>query len=233
MRVYCCYTRAHEVLFRDWFRPSVPPGFTIFPHVIKEISGPGDFLSPEFLECIRLKIQLILQSLETSRDEPMIWSDVDILFGAITPNDLHSLLANSGKLLLFQQERPGMTNVNTGFFVCQPAPTILEFFKNVAERLRAKPEENEQMAANALLASAPHSQIGCLPASFYARTHGWPPPRNFSIYHANFTKGPDAIGQKIRQFREVRLLQKYGVPARIWSCLRRIPGKLIRQAFGS
>jgi hypothetical protein len=228
MLLHCCYTSAHEVLYRDWFLPSIPPGFTIYPHRLDAISGPGDFLSPEFLQCIRQKMQLILGSLQNFPHEPILWSDVDILFGAITPDSLRKLLADTGKSLLFQQERPGMPDVNTGFFLCSPGPDIREFFQKIERRLAAEPGENEQMAANALLAQEPHPEIGHLPASFYARTHGWPPPQNFSIYHANYTKGADSVGQKIRQFREVRFLEKYGLPARLWSCLRRIPGKFTR-----
>jgi hypothetical protein len=69
---------------------------------------------------------------------------------------------------------------------------------------------------------------GYLPLSYYARTHGWPPPRKLALYHANYTLGPDGIGQKFAQFREVDSLVRWGCPAYIWSIAKRIPGKLLK-----
>ena len=65
-----------------------------------------------------------------------------------------------------------------------------------------------------------------LPRSFYARTHGWPPPRHLAIYHANYTKGRDGVGQKLAQLREVDWMVRGGWPARILSIARRIPGRI-------
>jgi len=67
---------------------------------------------------------------------------------------------------------------------------------------------------------------GYLPRSFYARTHGWPPPRHLAIYHANYTKGQDGVGQKLAQLREVDWMVRSGWPARILSIARRIPGRI-------
>jgi hypothetical protein len=73
-----------------------------------------------------------------------------------------------------------------------------------------------------------NSQIswGYLPRSFYARTHGWPPPRHLAIYHANYTKGRDGVGQKLAQFREIDWVVRSGWFAWLLSVLRRIPGRI-------
>jgi hypothetical protein len=39
-----------------------------------------------------------------------------------------------------------------------------------------------------------------LPMDFYARSHGWTPPDDLIIYHANCTVAPGSVQQKICQF---------------------------------
>jgi hypothetical protein len=83
--------------------------------------------------------------------------------------------------------------------------------RHVATRLAAEPGKNEQMVVNDLLAQEdPDLAWSTLPPGFYARTHGWPPPRDLSIYHANYTAGAGGLERKLKQFREVRFLRKYG-----------------------
>jgi hypothetical protein len=79
MKICCCYTPAHEVLFRGYFLPSLPAGLVHESHRL-EIPGGGDFLSPEFLQCIRRKITLIRESLIANSGSVILWSDVDIVF---------------------------------------------------------------------------------------------------------------------------------------------------------
>jgi hypothetical protein len=50
------------------------------------------------------------------------------------------------------------------------------------------------------------------------------------LYHANYTKGPDAVGQKLAQFTELDSILRGGWLARWWSILRRVPTKLLSLA---
>lgn len=203
------------------------------------IEGPGDYLSDEFLRCIRAKLDLVVQSIAENPGKVIVWSDVDIQLVELTPTALNALLAASGSDLLFQRESPRMAEVNTGFIVCRCTPATLGLFERVRDELELHREENEQMVVNRLLlcrkrglqnkeseVRQPAPIWDYLPSSFYARTHGWPPPRRISIYHANYTKGPDAIGQKMAQFSEVDKIRKGGFPAWCWSVIKRLPGKL-------
>lgn len=200
------------------------------------IAGPGDFLSGEFLRCIREKLGLVVASIAKNPGSVVVWSDVDIQFFDLRSVDLQAALGSSSAEsdLLFQSESRRATEVNTGFFVCRCSPSTLKFFQTVHSELGARPEENEQMVINRLLRQARPPRAGndhplswnYLPPSFYARSHGWPPPRKLALYHANSTKGHDAIGQKLTQFSELARLQRGGAPARMWSVLRRIPRKI-------
>ena len=122
-----------------------------------------------------------------------------------------------------------MPDVNTGFFVCRCNHAVRNFFDRVGQRLEEDETINEQAAVNQLLTHLPENQLlkwARLPATYYARTHGWPPPRDLSLYHANYTKGSDGVEQKLAQFRELETLLNGGLCERMWSIMRRIPTKL-------
>ncbi|MFZ4773881.1 MAG: putative nucleotide-diphospho-sugar transferase [Terrimicrobiaceae bacterium] len=231
--LYCCYTPAHEILYQEVFLPSVPAGFEVRASVIG-IEGRGDYLSDEFLQCIRAKLDLVVTSIEENLGQEIVWSDVDIRFFDVTPDGLGVQLLSADCDILFQRESPRMLDVNTGFFVCHCTQPVLDFFRTIRTELDLYPEENEQMVVNRLiLPLASHSQRlrhvvqwGYLPAGFYARTHGWPPPRHLALYHANYTKGRDAIRQKRAQFSEIACVRHWGLPAWLWSVIRRIPGRI-------
>jgi len=167
-----------------------------------------------------------------------------------TPGDLENAIESSSTDILFQRESPRMSDVNTGFFVCRCGPTVREFFSKVRDQLGSSPGENEQMVVNRLLFNEKcgmrNGKFGMekpenekrnaliswdyLPGRFYARTQGWPPPLRLAIYHANYTKGADAIGQKLAQFREIETIFRGGMLAWAWSVIKRIPNKLSSKA---
>src|SRR4051812_19412588 len=84
MKIYCCFTPAHEVLFKDYFLPTVPGGFTVTSSLL-EIEGAGDYLSAEFLRCISGKIELVLKSIKDNWGDVIVWSDIDIQFFNLQP----------------------------------------------------------------------------------------------------------------------------------------------------
>ena len=119
--LFCCHTPAHEVLYRQVFLPSVPEGFEVRSTVLG-IDGPGDYLSDEFLRCIRAKLDLVVRSVEENLGDIIVWSDVDIRFFDLSPSALAAELESSACDVLFQRESPRMDDVNTGFFVCRCTP---------------------------------------------------------------------------------------------------------------
>jgi len=229
MKVYCCYTPAHEVLYRDYFRPSLASPCEVVPRRL-EIPGAGDFLSAEFLRCIREKMRLIRESVAANASSVIIWSDVDIVFlGDVLGGILPQFEKDPQLCLLLQHEAKRLPDVNTGFIAMRCCSETDAFFERVERRLTAEAGKNEQAVVNDLLLRDKDAvKWDYLPWSFYARTHGWPPPSDIVLYHANYTKGSDGVGQKISQFKEFAWVQKRGWPALAWSCLRRLPGRLVR-----
>lgn len=226
MKLYCCYTPAHEVLFQNYFLLTIPKAFNVISTRL-DIAGAGDFLSPEFLHCIGRKMELVIESIRENWGETIIWSDVDVQFYNLQPN---LALADLGKNeVAFQRETKAMADVNTGFFICLCNAEVLRFFELVVVGLLENQQANEQWVINNLLQKKTTPLTwDFLPLSYYARTHGWPPPRQLALYHANWTKGKNGVAQKIRQFRELTLIRRLGFPALVIFSIKYAPRRLWR-----
>ncbi|MEP2777040.1 MAG: putative nucleotide-diphospho-sugar transferase [Luteolibacter sp.] len=232
MKFYCTYTPAHEVLYRDWFLPSVPEGVEVVA-IPSDISGSGDFLSEEFLRCIRAKVSMIVDSIDQNHGEWITWTDIDILLFPNLAERLGTIIANAGnKCLFFQMETKREGEVNTGFILIRCGEETAAFFREVGARLEREKGKNEQAVENEMLREGAAPAWGYLPVDFVARTHGWPPPREMAIYHANYTLGPDGVGQKIRQFRHVNAMRRWGAPAVLYFTALRALEKLAAKLSG-
>jgi hypothetical protein len=67
-----------------------------------------------------------------------------------------------------------------------------------------------------------------LPRKFYARSNRWPPPRDLVLHHANSTPGANGLENKHRHLREVALLQRYGLPVLVYTCIKYAPRRARR-----
>jgi len=211
MKIYCCFTPAHEILYKDYFLKTVPKLFEVVPTSV-EILGSGDYFSPEFLRCINSKIELVIESIKINDGEVIIWSDVDIVFYDISPDSIREQLRDND--LLFQREGHKTSEVNTGFIIMKCNNKTLDFFETVRSGLNNNHDVNEQFIVNELITSKEiTASWGYLSFDYYARTHGWPPPLKISLYHANFTIGKNGIKQKLEQFHECNYLRRYPILA--------------------
>ena len=225
MKIYCCFTPAHEILLRQEFLPSIPETFSVHAESI-EVAGPGDFLSPEFLQCVNQKISLIIESLRTNLGDVIVWADIDIRVFSLSPSKLVSELGQHD--IAFQREGKQGRYVNTGFFVCRANERVIDFFERVGGGLVQNARANEQVVVNELLGTESTMSWTLLPLTYYARTHGWPPPKDLALYHANATIGPDGIAQKLRQFRDLDFLRRYPVLGLALTSIKFAPKRIKR-----
>ena len=226
MKLYCCFTPAHQILFERYFHPSAHKAFSIVPKRLA-IEGAGDFLTREFIQCIWQKIDLVLETLLQNTGDVIVWSDIDIQFFDVLPEALLVQLGASD--IAFQREGHNTSDVNTGFFVCRCSERTTAFFELVRVALRNNPSTNEQQVINELLReSSTDLDWAYLPFSYYARTHGWPPPSKLSLYHANGTVGSNGVQRKIQQFRELAFLRRFGISALILTSIKYAPRRLWR-----
>jgi len=207
MKAFCCYTPSHEYLYKEYFLPSFPSEIPL-QSILMEINGSGDFLSPDFLKCVQEKITLVIDSLIANPGELILWTDIDIIYFHLSPDNLKASLGEAD--LAFQREFTYGKDVNTGFFVCRSSPETIRFFETVRAQFEHHRGLNEQGVINILL-KEPSCTLNWkqLPLEYYARSHGWPPPRNLALYHANDTAGKRGIKQKIDQFSDIQLYLKH------------------------
>lgn len=226
MKLFSCHTPNHDILFREYFLPSVPKGFTVVSHPL-EIEGSGDFMTESFLRCVHHKVHLVRESIRQHPGELLVWSDVDIRLMRTTPAELEFLIGDHD--LALQREWRSGDEVNVGFFVCRASERTERFFSRVIEGLEQEPDKHEQYMINRLLRE-PDRGISAtqLPLSYYAKSHACPPPPNLAIYHANCTPGADGVGSKIAQFRELDTYLRYETPIRLGRYLKRRVARLGR-----
>jgi hypothetical protein len=228
MKIFCCYTPSHNALFHDDFLPTVPSSFTVHPEIIA-MFGEGHYDSPQFVPCVVKKVDLILQSLRENAGDVIIWSDVDIQFYKFAPNIALTELADHD--IAFQAAGVPATDINSGFFICRCNDRVIRFFEEVRRRLLNEcAGEIEERVMNKLLPGLNERDLSwCfLPRRFYARSNYWPPPRNLVLYHANSTPGAKGLKLKHRQLREVALMQRYGLPVLIYTCIKYAPRRARR-----
>lgn len=233
------YSQAHEVLYRKFFRASFPhPAWIVAERL--EIDGNAEYLSPEWQQAIAMKPAVIARHLRRSPEGfAVVYSDSDVQFlPGFSADGLARIFEGAGKDILFQKEnrRPDSQELNTGFCVMRASPRLAAFFEQVAAELQAARVRNDQPAVNELL---PRSGIawGTLPLTFYARSHGFPPPRDAWIHHANFTL-QNSTEAKVRRLSRVKRMF-HGGPAGWYQgvfeeCVEyAISGKLWSKAIGA
>jgi len=210
MKIYSCFTPSHEILYRDYFFAALPQEFE--PHVTPiDISGSGDFGTVDFIRTLEAKLEMALESIADNAGSAIVWSDVDIVFTRESVPLLHDLLNDCDTDIWFQKERPGDDKeVNAGLILMRCNEAVERLYRDALALMRSTPGYNDQHAINDILGNGAGISWSYLPYQFAARSHGWPPRQDFVAYHANCTMGDDGVGQKIRQFAEVRKLQRWG-----------------------
>ncbi len=211
LKIYTCHTPSHGGIFQDYFAATLPDTLALHSTMIAARDS-SDFGTAGFIQAITDKVDLIIASVKENSGSIIIWSDVDIVFLSDPADEIRKIVAmNPETDLWFQREtREPEKDVNAGFVVMRCTDKVISFYRSVLDLMNVNPNWNDQEAINYLLRGKCGVKWSYLPAAFYARSHGWPPKSRLIMYHANCTFGNDAVGQKIRQFAQLRLLTKYG-----------------------
>jgi hypothetical protein len=231
MLFFCVYTPSHEILYRDYFRPSLEP--SLKPGKVEllaiELKQEGGHLGTDgYYAGLRKKLDLLLECLRAHPGEIIVSTDVDIVYVRPAADDLEKWLTESDKDILFQREGKRLHYFNGGLYVCHSCEGVIRFIQAVRDRMETEPMQDDQFIGNWMLQDGFPLRYGFLPLACYARTHGWPPPKNIAIYHANETLGKHYIASKLKQFRDLALIRKYGWVGVLWTSIPKIPKRLIR-----
>jgi hypothetical protein len=201
---------AHEVLYDRYFRPSLPEGLRIVPMQLGKNQSDGAYMSKEWQDAMCAKVRHALTFCRQSADGvPFIVSDVDVqFFPAFRPEEFLKYFDSLGYDLAFQRERfrEGDAEANCGFYVGRNTPTVRKLLEASLENLEQDSIRNEQNAVNRMLRQL-EIPYTTLDRRFYARTHGFPPPKDIWMHHASWTTN---IAQKIGQLDRVRAIVSGG-----------------------
>jgi len=201
---------AHEVLYRRYFSPTLPKGFEVVPMQMGANKSGGDFLSEEWQEAVCAKVQHALAFCKKSDDgDPFIVSDVDIqFFPAFNLVDIVGWFDSMSCDIAFQKERfrLGDTEMNCGFYIARNSSRVRELLETSLEKLKQSKLKNEQSVINVLIPKFNICAVG-LDNRFYARTHGFPPPKKIWLHHANWAT---TVSDKIQQIERVRRIVNGG-----------------------
>jgi hypothetical protein len=201
---------AHEVLFRRYFRPTVPPGLRLEMHDMGANQGDGAYLSEEWQEAMCAKVRHALDFCRRSADGvPFIVSDVDVqFFPAFDATTFLQVIDSTGCDLVFQRERfrEGDREANCGFYAGRNSAAVRDLLAASLDNLEGDPIKHEQNAINRMMRETGF-RYAMFDRRFYARTHGFPPPRDLWTHHATWTSD---IAGKIAQLERVRRIIRGG-----------------------
>ena len=158
--------------------------------------GNGDFGTPGFVQLTRRKIDRLAERVRSYSEDILVWADMDIqFFGLCTPLLLRAL---KNKDFVIQSEYWPQKKINTGFMAMRCNPATAALF----DAVKAMPFEtflfHEQTAIEKYLQeNRLKINWAILPWQFWARTHGWPPPIDIVLHHANCTQANLRDGQKV------------------------------------
>lgn len=201
---------AHEVLFRRYFQPTLPQGLRLEIFDMGKNKSDGAYMSGEWQEAMCAKVRHALNFCRRSPDgEPFIVSDVDVqFFPAFDAAGFLSILDAAGADLVFQRERfrEGDREANCGFYAGRNSAAVRDLLAASLDNLEQDPIKHEQNAINRMMRETGF-EYAMFDRRFYARTHGFPPPRDLWTHHATWTT--DITG-KIAQLERVRRIIRGG-----------------------
>lgn len=211
MRLLTVYSPANAILYDQFFYPSLPDKTVLKSYQLLE-SGSSEYGSTHWQAGVSAKVEWAWEHLqELPEGEAFALADADIqFFPGFSLPALEDLLEQSGCDVLYQREfRSGLApDVNTGFYVARATPAFCCYFEEIRQRLRRADRKSDQTIVNALLPTYP-IRWGYLPGQYYARTQGFPPPRDIVLHHANGTLS-NSLTNKIRQLRRIRAYVERG-----------------------
>jgi hypothetical protein len=229
MKLFCVVTPSHQLLYERFFLPSLDTNaFELHAHFLDQ-AGAGDFLADDFKNCIRFKLEKILESIRENPDSVLVWSDIDIQFFGLRPRHIFSYFGSQED---FVGQRLSRTTeeVCGGFYAIRCSAKTNEFFEEVRELTRNETGGNEQDAINlALKTSRIRLNWRLFGLEFYSRTHGVRIPFDALLHHATCVSSKNYIQQKISLLARLQNFDRWSRLRKQLYVFQEVPGVLKRK----
>jgi hypothetical protein len=202
MKLLTFYSDSHENLYKEFFLSSyeehLKDSFELKAKHVTQHSPTGDYGSVGFSETMLEKINHIIESIDTSDEEPLVFADCDIQFFGDFKEDIISQLGEYD--IKFQND---VACRCAGFFICKQSEKVLNFFENIREILKKnmRPGVDDQVVINQVLDKNlfPNLIHGLLDNKYFtvAMATGskqwvgqyFDVPNNIYTHHGNWTVG--------------------------------------------
>lgn len=214
MKLYTFYTKSHEVLYKDWFLPSVKDNFEVVSNVYEQKCESGEYGSKNWPSAMACKTEMIIQAIKDNWNNIFIYSDVDIIFLQPIINIITKIiqpLSNEVKTvkdvydrlftdrdLVFQRHNHD-NKICAGFFACRANEKILKLFSLIHKRTSESTKDGQDdqfFLQRELPRNRFDVKYALLPETFYSIGIGnakrWKKgdtikvPKNIVMFHANW-----------------------------------------------
>jgi hypothetical protein len=229
MKIITFYSDTHKTIY-DFFTESydkyLSENHTLISKKIDQISQSGEYNSNGFGETMVVKLDIIIENLDTSDDNLMVYSDSDVQFFG----DIKVELGEYDILFIHDYDNhfqyawlPGepykigkYPNYCAGFFICKQSEKVKKFFEYIRETLlyyiSIGKNTHDQIVMNKIINDGYDINHGILDSQKYwtaaFSTNGQPwdyqdiiVPKSILVHHANFTYG---VERKIALMNLVR-----------------------------
>jgi hypothetical protein len=232
MKLFAVVTPSHRLLYERFFVPSLDTDAFELNACQLEQDGAGEFLADDFNNCIRFKLEKILESIHQNPGAILVWSDVDIQFFGLQPGHI---LSNFDSTIDFVAQRWSLATDEAcgGFYAIRCSPRTYEFFNEVRNLARDRTGGKDQVAINLALKSSPvHINWRFFGPEFYSRSHGIRIPYNALLHHATCVVPNDYVNQKISMLTNLQDFNEWRPLKKRFYVLKQLPGAL-RRKFAS
>tara|TARA_Y100000310_G_C20564804_1_gene754926 strand:+ start:437 stop:1114 length:678 start_codon:yes stop_codon:yes gene_type:complete len=203
------YSDSHKEFYEKYFLESfnefLKDDFSLNTLHVDQLSTNGAFGSSGFEETMLLKIKHIINNIDITSDDKLVYADCDIQFFQNIKDDLFNELGDYD--IKFQDD---VICLCAGFFICKQNKTVLNFFKQILLVLennmvngKLRGGLSDQIVINNFYNRKLHNtKIGKLPKRYFTVASSSAGPKQWTgqpfnvppdiiLHHANWTVGYD------------------------------------------
>lgn len=163
-KLYCMYTPKFQVLYENYFLPSLKDDFDIIARKYEQECPSGTFLSTGWNKTMLRKLELLRDAIyENGENQVFFYSDVDIIF--LKPILQTALQCLGDKDFVVQQGWP-RNKLCAGFFAMRGNERTLNLILAALDLMEKQTSLDDQRAIQIILRRAPSHEIawGFLPS---------------------------------------------------------------------
>ena len=141
MRLLTFYSDSHDILFKNYFKPSVDKvnEYDLVPEKFEQIGANGSYFENGWKESMLQKLKFLVKTVNECWGDHFVFSDADVIFIDKTKEYLLKQIGN--KNAAFQNDFNGIC---AGFFIMKSCDETLKFLNKCIETYNDYPKFDDQ-----------------------------------------------------------------------------------------